>query len=176
MSCVFDLLVSPAKPGEMLHRRATGGSMGIAIWHCSDNDFIQRKMLRAATLNSAQLVKGQRDDIVWALDKIEEKLRHDRNNAAHAPLAFHVDIATQKYKPVPDTRLGSPRARQLQGKDLLNEFRLYYKLAMLLSGYFANIYDAIRNPSDETWPDRPPLPHAHQTRSRKAQRSRSTAK
>src|SRR5271155_2373023 len=61
-----------------------------ALWYSTDNDFAQRKMLRAILKFERKSVPHQRllkthqlDDLLWVLNQIDEKLRHDRNNAMH---------------------------------------------------------------------------------------------
>jgi hypothetical protein len=62
------------------------------IWHATDSDFTQRKMLRAIIETDKKLLPMARTlqpthaaEILWILDQIDEKLRHKRNNALHAP-------------------------------------------------------------------------------------------
>ncbi len=65
--------------------------MAMAIWHSTDSDFLQRKMLRSVVKN-AKIAKEKRDAILWIIDKIDESLRHRRNDAIHAPWIFMTGI------------------------------------------------------------------------------------
>ena len=86
--------------------------MGISIWYSSDSDYAQRKMLRAAVQVATQLTAEQRKDICWALDRIDDTLRHSRNDAIHAPLTFIQSLNDMSIKMVLD--MGDhPRARSL---------------------------------------------------------------
>jgi hypothetical protein len=74
-----------------------------AIWYSTDSDFQQRKMLRALIELDTQtlflddrepkLKSFQREAIFWVLDQIEKPLRHQRNNALHAPLMLIPGVA-----------------------------------------------------------------------------------
>jgi hypothetical protein len=77
LSSLFELVVkSPSR------------KMGVSIWYSTDNDYAQRKKLRAAAQRATQFSESQRGDIVWMIDRIDDTLRHNRNDAIHAPLTF----------------------------------------------------------------------------------------
>jgi hypothetical protein len=153
--------------------------MGVSIWHSTDSDFAQRKMLRAATEIASHLSKPQREDILWVLNRIEDGLRHNRNDALHAPLIVIMDYALTKITVVPDPNSDSPRARALikKGFDNLNEFlRENIELANLLELFSNGMFQAILNPSERAWPQRPALPHAHRKKSPKGSSRQNSAK
>jgi hypothetical protein len=145
--------------------------MGVSIWYSSDSDFAQRRMLRAAVQVAAQLTAEQRKDICWALARIDDALRHSRNDAIHAPLAFIQSLNDMSIKLVPD--MGDhPRARSLwtraqEFKDLNDLYKETRTLADALDDYVADIFLAIINPSEKSWPVRPKLPSAHRKKARK---------
>jgi hypothetical protein len=169
LSVLFELVVqSPSR------------KMGMAIWHSTDSDFAQRKMLRAATERASQLTTSQRDDILWALNRIDESLRHDRNDALHSPFAFLSDVPDMTgLLTVPHPSSDSPRAKSLRAKGLTNlkaRFKEHVALATALSDFTAKIGQTILAPAVETWPDRPSLPHAHQKKSRKGSSRQNNTK
>src|SRR3954470_9699664 len=49
-------------------------NMGTSIWHSTDSDFAQRKMLRAAVERASHLLPPQRKDILWILNRIDDTL------------------------------------------------------------------------------------------------------
>jgi hypothetical protein len=64
----------------------------LAIWHSTDNDSPQRKMLRVSVERASHLTTNQRKDIIWVLNQIDDPLRHHRNSALHAPMSMNVAL------------------------------------------------------------------------------------
>jgi hypothetical protein len=125
-----------------------------AIWYSTDSDFQQRKMLRALIEVDTQplfdrphiprkqrLEPFQREAIFWILNQIDNPLRHQRNNALHAPLMLWPGVADGAVVHWVQATLNSqnPRAVPLQGKDLIDEFKSYAELTRVLSDYTALI-------------------------------------
>lgn len=153
--------------------------MGMAIWYSTDSDFTQRKMLRAAVEKCTQLSAPQRDDITWALNKIDDSLRHNRNDALHSPFVFMVVGAG--FSVIPDFTSDSPRAQSLWRNtrttlDLKKSLREYNQLCSTLSEFFGSICYSILAPAARKWPDRPALPHAHRKKNRRGSSRQRTAK
>lgn len=153
-------------------------NMAGAVWYCTDSDAQQRKMLRAAIDHAQHLTDQQRKAIIGVLNQIEKPLRHNRNDALHAPLVLIYVLSKKAFKAVvkADEQSLSPRARSLRGKDLKKEFREYIELSRTLSGYTGKMVNSLRQPGLHAWPDKPPLPHAHRKKSRKGSSRRSTGK
>src|SRR5215813_10376154 len=51
--------------------QSTSPKLAGAIWHSTDNDFSQRKMLRAAVETADHLADSQKKDILTVLNKID---------------------------------------------------------------------------------------------------------
>jgi|HubBroStandDraft_4_1064222.scaffolds.fasta_scaffold174614_2 hypothetical protein len=146
-----------------------------AIWHATDNDFTQRKMLRAlVSLEAARpiaqlpvspirrfLTKEQCGEVLWILNQIDEDLRHKRNNAIHAPLMLVRGIKDDAVWTGVEAHYNphNPRARPLRGKDIVAEFKGYGEQAERLAGYASAIYRVMRTLT-APWPDRPRKPQA----------------
>jgi hypothetical protein len=95
-----------------------------------------------------------RDDILWIVEKANHYSER-RNDAIHAPCS--IAIGTGKFEIVASYFNGHPRAANLKGKDILNEFAWYEALAETLSRFTQQIRGALLF-SDTPWPDRPSLP------------------
>jgi hypothetical protein len=140
------------------------GAIPLAIWHSTQNDRAQRSMLRAAAearfnstlkkLNNPRAYKA----IVWLLSEAD-KLSERRNNSIHSPFRFVTAPAPMRM--VPYDFQQNPRARQLKGKELLNEFKLNRETAAILAAYAYGLAMSVRNPQI-SWPDRPSLPNRGQ--------------
>ena len=155
---------------------------GQVLWHALDNDFAQRKMLRAIVSLEAKnpnpelipaswgkreprpLPKKQCDEVLWILDQIDNKLRHKRNNAIHAPLILARVMTDSGPKLTIEAHLNpfNPRAKPLRGLDLIQEFRRYGDHAEMLARYAGQIRRALYAWT-APWPDRPAWPRAHKT-------------
>ena len=154
--------------------RSRSPKIGAAIWYSTDSDFSQRKMLRSATEHARHLTARQRSDILGMLDKIDNTLRHQRNNAMHAPLVLILSSPESWIEADPDSE--SPRAKALRGKDIRKEFRLCRDLAGVLSKYAHEMHRALTWPARYSWPEKPPLPHANQKKSRRGSSRQSIRK
>jgi hypothetical protein len=159
LSSLFTLLLKP-------HNSAAAG----AIWHATDSDFTQRKMLRAIVevdktmlVTQPRLSALQAQEILWILDQIDDKLRHKRNNALHAPLIILRGVFDDAVQTWVEAHFDpqNPRAKPLRGKDLIEEFHDYTAHAEVLFGYAARIWMALNHADAHPWPERPSLPQAH---------------
>jgi len=144
--------------------KTESADMAQAIWYPADSDIIQRKMLRSAAEMAIHLTTSQRDEIKWLLNQIDDALRHQRNNALHAPLMLMRGVIDDVLLTWVEANKfsASPRAKALRDKNLINEFEAYGAHIDVLSDYAANMSNAIIFPGVHTWPERPDLPHAHQ--------------
>lgn len=148
---------------------------GLNVWHSTENDRAQRKMLREALSSGLQHLprikeKGEkfldcaRKDIEFLLNKVDA-ISDDRNNAVHSPYMFSInrkDITMQSFD-----FFMSPRAKKLVGKDLLVEFRRQTEWAMSLSAFSQNLRLGLYLVPDPGWPQRPPRPENSTARPRK---------
>jgi hypothetical protein len=157
LSKIFDFIVKSPSPG-----------LAASIWYALDSDFQQRKLLRAATERATHIDTVRRDSIVWVLDQIDLSLRHFRNDALHAPMVTMHSLGIETIGSIisADKTSDSPRAKSLNKKDIKEEIQLYRKLSTVLANYTFVMTISFRLPK-HAWPDRPQLPHAHQTKSRK---------
>jgi hypothetical protein len=148
----------------------------LAVWHSTDNDRTQRKMLRAAAGKAfgqdSLAPEKALEDIIWLVNKADD-LANARNNAIHSPIML---IASE----FPSLTIGSfwfygnPRAANLKGKELLTEFKWGWKTARTLAIFALGIYQALSHGA--TWPKRPLLPQKVPLTSDKPRRHRTVAK
>lgn len=141
---------------------------GLRIWHSTDNDRAQRKLLREALRGDLQHIrrvkdKGEkfseraRNDIEYILTKVDS-ISGPRNNAIHSPYLFAIEgkaITMQSFD-----FFMSPRAKELSGKDLLLEFRRQRETSTALSAFSQNVRLALYLIPEPQWPRRPTLPPA----------------
>jgi len=137
----------------------------LAIWHSTDNDFAQRKMLREAIVADQKIEAATKKRALWILDHVESSLRFDRNDALHAPLSFMTGLVDDAVKTwvEPDVFSASPRAKSLRAKghrDLLEHLKEFSELTIVLANHAEAVHLTILNPT-RTLPDKPKLPHAH---------------
>jgi hypothetical protein len=172
LSSLFSLLLHPI-----------ANTTSQAIWHSTDSDFTQRKMLRAMldSIKAAppeQRLERQIKEMSWILDQIEEKLRHRRNNALHAPLMVVSAVADNKAKKWVEAHFNpqNPRARPLRGKDLIGEFKDYTAHTEVLARYAVQIWNSLNSRGRHPWPKRPLLPQAHKEKQKSRQGRRQPRK
>jgi hypothetical protein len=164
LSHLFQFLTKPDHP-----------TFAYGVWFASDSDYQQRKMLRAAVEASHTLSQVQIDEILWVLNKIEESLRHSRNDAIHVPLMALTGLVDDVVRTWVETSWTSanPRVRKLRNKNLLAEFEEYAIFAERLADYAARMSMALRDPAKFPWPGRPDVPRAHRTTNEKDRRMRA---
>jgi hypothetical protein len=151
LSALFEAIVKAETP-----------QLPLAIWHSTDNDSTQRKMLRAATETAIHLPGNVKSRIVWILNTIDDPLRFKRNDALHAPLAFVTGVVNDAITTwvQADMFSANPRAKALREKNLINEFKEYAETAIMLAEHSEHLLKAIDDPT-YALPGKPPLPHAH---------------
>ena len=129
------------------------GAVGYSVWHSLKSDLSQREMLRAAA-NYHVVTDSEKkafcETVVALLNKVND-LSRKRNDALHVPLIFvhtatGLEIETLAF-------FGSPQARNLDSKNLIEEFRWYRKSLAVLAGYAEELHYALRFP--EHYPLRP---------------------
>jgi hypothetical protein len=140
-------------------------SLALAVWHTIESDALQRKLIRAALPFSlsdlprakekgADWVRIARDEIKWILDRVDS-LRDQRNDAVHSPLI--AELQSGKWKLTSFTFFGHPRAKKLAGKELLSQFRWYWKTSQVLAAYTQSVRLGLYA-QPYSWPKRPSLP------------------
>lgn len=137
-----------------------------AVWQSAKADRAKRDMLKAA-VKEMSLVTVKRhpkleEEIDWISGRLQT-LEDLRNNAVHSPLISRDSPLWAALGPMPlgvqpNNSGGNTRALQLEGKDLLREFRYCRDFALVLGDYVAAITNALWS-MRKPWPDRPPLPN-----------------
>lgn len=154
-------------------------SLGLALWHALKSDRTQRDVLEAAAKakgEDEEWLSGfpkAKDDILWLLARANE-LADKRNDAIHAPCT--IGIASGQIEIVPSSFFGNPRARKLQGKQILNEFAWYEERADVLRNFAVALGSCLRRHDTRTWPERPRTPELRQDSNRKASRRQSDSR
>ena len=141
-----------------------------AIWHSTASDSAQRKMLRKAVEAEFAGKDNRKDDLVWLLDQVDQKLSHKRNDAIHGPVAIRLDCEGNVVGVEPTDWSDSPRAKALSGKDLMRELIWYRMTAVVFSQYVSSICLALDRAAQQPWPRRPVLPTAGEKTIPKASR------
>lgn len=160
------------------------GGVALRIWHSTDNDRAQRKMLRE-TLDSGLMhlwrakeegpawARRAESDIKYILDKTD-RISGPRNDALHSPFVFAQE--GQKITMEAFDFFKSPRAAALSGKNLLLEFRRHRESSAILSSFAQRVRLALYLKPQPSWPDRPSLPPAAPTSMHKGQSRGKRAK
>jgi hypothetical protein len=134
--------------------------LALAVWHSVNSDLAQRKMLRAIADRAQHLGVASKEEIIWLLNKADS-FADRRNDAIHSP--FIPANATTYWALVPDMMSFSPRARKLNNKDLLKEFKWYADSVRTLSAHAYRIARSLE--TAKPLPERPSLPILGQRRS-----------
>jgi hypothetical protein len=134
--------------------------IGLSIWNCNSiitNERAQRAMLRAAIDGRWPGSSKPRahQDIGWILNKVDA-LAFARNRAIHSPLVFLINALSGAIEISPMHFFGNPRADELTGKSLLEEYRWYRDHLSKLADFAIPLHFAINFP-EHAWPDRPRL-------------------
>jgi len=141
------------------------------IWHSQASDLSQRKMLSAAASKSRTLDHDVKIRIKWLVDSIDA-FADKRNNAIHAPLL--PSNAETHWALAPEFGSSSKRARNLEGKDLLQEFRWYVKYVKELRKFTTRLHIALK--SGRPMPEIPILPSRELSRTRGARTRKAPRK
>jgi hypothetical protein len=131
------------------------GAVPFAIWHSIPSDLSQRRMLRASVQAKYPSKSAEAEDLEWLLNKVDS-ISSQRNNAIHAPLAFMTDAVGTKLEP--SWYSGNPRAKQIEGKDLMKEFRWYRESCDVLSVFADQMHYSMRMRKERPWPKKPRMP------------------
>ena len=161
---------------QIVAAHAAAPNLPYKVWFALDNDFLQRKILRAAAEVNHNLTQEQRKDIFWLLSQIDDSLRFKRNDAIHAPLMLNTGIVADAVRTWTEVRADTfnPRANSLRNKDLIREFEDYIELTETLVDYSARMALYFRIPGGRhPWPQRPASPHAHRKSSARDRRRRA---
>jgi hypothetical protein len=132
-------------------------------WYAVRSDAKQREMLRCAMTEttSDRWKKSPRapNDLKWLLDRAD-KLAIDRNNAIHAPCSLYLggDGSSEVMAAVRSANAGNPRAKNLEGKDLLIEFHWCAAYAVRLGQFAGMLAPTMASPDHYEWPARPKIP------------------
>jgi hypothetical protein len=155
--------------------------MALDVWHSTNNDYIQRAMLREA-LRQATITPEQREAIESALNEIDNSLRHKRNAAIHSPLMFTTAVIEDAVKTFiePSIWSVSPNAKAMRKslekrsteaifsrQELIEELKWYGALADSLGRYIGAIRLNLGNPEIDALPDKLVLPQPPPVKSRK---------
>jgi hypothetical protein len=103
---------------------------------------------------SKTLPDAATDDLIWLLERADE-LADDRNNAVHAPCSVYISGSGSEMGAAFFN--GHPRARKLEGIDLLVEFAWCATYAATLSRFTEMLAVAIAFPERYQWPQRPKI-------------------
>jgi hypothetical protein len=132
-------------------------------WYAIRSDTRQRERLSCAVAEttSGRWKKSPRapDDLKWLLDRVD-KLANDRNNAIHAPCSLYLrrDGSTEVMAAVRSANAGNPRAKDLDGENLLIEFHWCAAYALRLGQFTGMLSAAMASPDHYEWPERPKIP------------------
>lgn len=149
---------------------------GLRIWHSTDNDRAQRKLLREALHSDFQHLsrvkeKGRsfaekaKREIEFILNEAD-KVSGPRNDAVHSPYLF--ELVGEEIKMCAFDFFMSPRAKALSGKDLIVEFQRQRGIANVLSSYSQGIRLSLCQIPEPPCPTRPTLPTTNKTSLRRA--------
>lgn len=144
----------------------TDKSIPFSIWHSTESDRAQRKMLQAAVDAAIKTTDKRstkiKEDINWLLGRIDS-LSDRRNDIIHSPYEFIVSPGPERMTPA--EFLGHPRAKKLKSKDLANEVRICCETSVVLTQFSLRLSASIGNPQ-LSWPERPSLPNLGQRKNR----------
>jgi hypothetical protein len=134
--------------------------MAFAIWYSSNSDRSQRGMLEAAANAPTASFSHPKakEDILWLVKKAINTL------SAETMLCMRLarwHLAQTNSKLFHHFSTGIPRAKNLIGKNILNEFAWYEAIADELSRFAEKLNRAILV-SEYPWPSRPSIPSLSQ--------------
>lgn len=169
--------------GQLFLTLMGGGFVGqfAAVWSSVTSDRGKRNMLLAALANrqgtaSPELTQlhNQQGDLIKYLCGQANELENKRNNIVHAPLMRLWHQGHQHLEPVyPNVVLGNPRAKALEGKSLISEFRYCRDYARVLGQFALEIDYAMTLGRPLPDKPRPPSRSPRKTESKRRQSSRA---
>ena len=155
--------------GQLFYAVIGGNQAQImAVWYSIKNDRNQREMLKVAVAEKKEADWPQKpdrtpiykysDEIKWLLKSADE-LAKKRDDAIHAPASLRLDYTKEPSAEMePWVAYGHPRAKNLRGKKLLEEFDYYENRAHTLIEYCVAITYALNFPETNGIPEKPLLP------------------
>jgi hypothetical protein len=153
-------------------------SMGMALWHALKSDRSQRDLLDAAIRTAAsdeawaEKFPAAEQGVVWLVKQVNI-LAERRNDAIHAPCSIVPGEADLEIFAV--SFFSNPRAKNLRGKDILQEFAWYEQCAETLKRHARELQAALAD-AHLPWPERPQLPTQGQKSAHRDQRRRPPPK
>jgi hypothetical protein len=131
-------------------------------WQSLIVDRAKREMLKAVldgmTAHNFPELPRLRDELVWIIEQTNAA-EDGRNNAIHTPLVSHDHPVWREIKPIPGissyTHHGNRRAKKLDEKDVLSEYRYYRDKLITLQRHAERLLYWQRG---SPWPKRPKLP------------------
>ena len=126
-----------------------------ATWHAISSDRMQREVL-IATVNVSEFLEvfpSLQEDIRWLCDNAK-KLEDFRNDALHSPFWLG---AKGKAEFMSLTIFGHIRAKKLDGKNMLKDFKWCRDTSVVLSDFAWQIARCVPGPNNVPWPERPKL-------------------
>jgi hypothetical protein len=161
--------------GQLLPSPNPLDQLAQSIWYSTSSDYSQRQMLRAATSAHRGLDKDTKEKIIWLLNKIDNFLADKRNDAMHAPLITTSAHDSKSWLLIANAFwTQSPRAKKMDGKDLLKEFRWYADYTSALAMHAKAIERALIQ--SKPLPDKPALPNLGQRWIHRASNKKKPAK
>jgi hypothetical protein len=164
---IFSQIVSPQYP-----------FVSLRIWHSIMSDRTQREMLKIAyqtkgALDTKRFPQAE-DSLKWLIGEAQ-KLADRRNDAIHAPFRVGIQVFNDfKIIVEPDTGHENPRAKKLEGKDVLSELKFYRASSDTLLEYSTAISRSFF--LDAPWPQKPTMPTLSPCRNHKATRRKNAPK
>ena len=133
-------------------------SASLDDWHSVRNDVGQRSKLLKAAESGLQANAHALEAINWIIETTDEILREQRNIGVHMPLmSFTDEKGTHQILPL--TVFGNPRALNMVGRDLLEDYAHFERQIRAMFGYAMaiqfNLSPVRQGP--EQWPDKPTL-------------------
>jgi hypothetical protein len=115
-----------------------------AVWYAVQNDRLQRSLLIAAASKRLTPEGGRKNkllgDTEWVVKKANG-LGSQRDDTIHSPVSMFIGDPIQF---VSMYFFGHPRAMNLKGKDLLDEFELYRQNTTILKNYLSQLEYCVR--------------------------------
>jgi len=118
----------------------TSYEVSSAVWYAVQNDRMQRALLLAAATIRLSAHTKCLEDIEWIIGKANG-LGSQRDDTIHSPMRMLIGDPIQFISMY---FYGHPRAMNLKGKNLLEEFELYRKNAAILRNYLSGLESHIR--------------------------------
>lgn len=129
----------------------------LAIWYSTESDKIQRNMLSAA-MRASNKFNFKIDDLKWLLDRCEE-LSLRCIDSVNTPSSQYLGNGDNSSAITGVSYIyGHPRAKNLIGRKLLDEFDWCERYAFALSVFTAEAESSLSSNGRYPWPNRPQAP------------------